>query len=158
MGAARGGASVEMSMIGATSSSEMAPRGGEASACWPPVRREKRRLSCARKELSPSAASDDAGIVSFTVGVAPSALAGGSATSGAAAGCAAIALFAVQEELPPTYMFTLVLNVLWLGLTVQSFGHIANYYDITRTNTGLLMGVGNTFGKPYIYTTVRSQL
>lgn len=29
---------------------------------------------------------------------------------------------------------------------MQSFGHVANYYDVTRTNTGLLMGVGNTFG------------
>ena len=63
-----------------------------------------------------------------------------------AVGCGALACFAVQEELPPAYMFTLVLNVLWFGLTVQSFGHVANYYDITRTNTGLLMGVGNTVG------------
>ena len=28
-----------------------------------------------------------------------------------AAGCGVLALFAVQEELPPAYMFTLVLNV-----------------------------------------------
>ena len=64
-----------------------------------------------------------------------------------AVGCGALACLAIQEQLPPAYMFTLVLNVLWFGLTVQSFGHIANYYDITRTNTGLLMGVGNTVGK-----------
>ena len=63
-----------------------------------------------------------------------------------AAGCAALAFLAAQEQPPAAYVFTLCLNLLWIGLTVQSFGHCANYYDITRTNTGLLMGVGNTFG------------
>ncbi len=67
-----------------------------------------------------------------------------------AVGCGVLACLATNEELPPAYMFTVALNVLWLGLTVQSFGHVANYYDITRTNTGLLMGVGNSLGKQKI--------
>ena len=62
-----------------------------------------------------------------------------------AAGCAVLAFMATRETLPSAYTFTLCLDVLWMGLTAQSFGHMGNYYDITSTNTGLLMGVGNTF-------------
>ena len=63
-----------------------------------------------------------------------------------AASCGALAFLSVRAA-TATYVYTLTLNVLWVGLTLQTFGHVANYYDITRTNSGLLMGVGNTIGE-----------
>ena len=39
-----------------------------------------------------------------------------------AAGCAVLAFMATRETLPSAHMFTLCLDVLWMGLTVQMFG------------------------------------
>ena len=63
-----------------------------------------------------------------------------------AAGCGGLAFWSVRTTETATHVYTLTLNVVWVGLTLQSFGHVANYYEITRTNSGLLMGVGNTIG------------
>jgi MFS family permease len=42
------------------------------------------------------------------------------------------------------WLVTVLLNVAYVGLALQTYSHIANYLDVTETNTGLLMGIGNT--------------
>ena len=66
-----------------------------------------------------------------------------------ALGCAALAWGSTPTPVTITpWTVTAVLNGVWLGLAMQTFGHIGNYYDITNRNTGLLMGVGNTVRRP----------
>ena len=75
----------------------------------------------------------------------------------------------VSLATPTPLVFTLALHVIWVGLTLQTFGaihakraavmfmeqyyascfccgvgHIGNYYDLTKSHTGLLFGVGNS--------------
>ena len=57
---------------------------------------------------------------------------------------AALAALASQLGLP-ALATTACLWLGWIGIAVHTFGYNASYLEISTKNTGLLMGVGNTF-------------